>query len=104
MSVGEEVSYKEVSAIIGEDAQSAKGTSITQRARARVLREDQIVITCVPTEGFRRVSEPEKTDVAKGHLRKVRSTVKRGFRIIISTDVTKLRGKEQKVQHSVTLS
>ena len=103
MKVNEELSYAEVGAIIGEVATSSKGSSITQRARARVLQEYQSVVVCIPKQGFRKVSEPEKTDVAKGHLRKVRRSVKRGIKVISSTDITKLNG-EQTIQFSVTIN
>lgn len=79
---GEKLSYVQTREIIGIKPQTERGRSITSSAREKVQREHQIVIRCIRNEGFQRVTDPGKLDLADSQIKKVRRAVKRGGRIV----------------------
>lgn len=94
-AVGESVSYKELSDMIGSNVQG-KARSHLQSARNNVLRDDRMVFECVENVGVKRMSDGEIVETAPTYaMNRIRNTAKRCVRKLSCAEYDKLSRDEQ---------
>lgn len=94
LDCGKLLSYGDVTKSIGEDVLSVRGRSITNVARKVALREHKIVIVCVKSQGFLRVTEKDKISVTSDYREKIRRAVARGIKVADSIDTSHFNGED----------
>jgi hypothetical protein len=103
MVVGETVTYRELTGIIGQDTQRG-GRSALRSARHIAQRDNQIVLDAIQNVGLRRLSDRETVATAGQALNKVRRTAQRGIdRLTAVSDFDALPDAD-KAQHNASIS
>jgi hypothetical protein len=80
-NVGEQISYDELTALIGRNVQGPARSNL-QAARMRALRDNNMVFSVVRTEGMKRLSDPEVVNTGEHVMGKIRRASRRGLKIL----------------------
>ena len=103
LTIGEEMSYEEINAIIpGRDVQNG-GRGILCTARNYAQREASIVVEVVHGKGIKRLADNEISDLAGAAIPKLRKICSRTARKIACADYDKLN-PEEKTKYNAGLS
>lgn len=101
-SVGDIITYDELSGLIGRDVR-AKAMGAINTARKHAMKNKNMVFRAVANEGLQRMSDSEIVSSVDGDLKRVRRTVRRSSTKITRVDFGKL-SKEEQVDHNAKLS
>jgi len=87
--IGEVVTYDKLSKLLGRDYRK-NCLAYGQTAR-QSLESAGIYFVAIPNEGYRRLSETEKiTIVSRGRLRRAKSQTRKGLKVLLQTEMSKL--------------
>lgn len=92
VSVGEQISYKELSQVIGKDVQAG---NTLRSARNHVLR-DGIIFDCVRGVGLVRMTNDKKAESWIPDMHKARRACKRGMRKLLTVNMDELSPEKQR--------
>ena len=91
LAPGDMVTYAELGAIIGVDVREGSGRSPMRTARRRALRDHNVVLRSVPTEGYRRLLDEEASKQVPDEMRRgIRSKARKGATELLALDDAKL--------------
>ncbi len=99
--VGETITYDEISKLIGRDSRVHRGCLTT--ARAKVLRENQMVFHCVRAEGIKLADANEITEGEMTTIGSIHRKANRSLRRLACAAYEKLTNA-QRIKHSTTAS
>lgn len=102
LRIGEQISYSELSEIIGRDIQSSY--SILTTARNKAEREDQMVFAPVRNIGIKRLNDIGIISAGSGYIGKIRRMARRGSRKITCVKDFSSLPKDEQLKHNVSLS
>lgn len=103
MSVGEIVTYLELSKLIGDDIR-ANGRAPLNSARRMAQRDNQIVLDVVPKVGIKRMSDIDVVGSANATLGVVRRAARRGINRITAVSDFERLPVEMKIKHNAAVS
>jgi hypothetical protein len=90
-----QISYEEISRIIGEDCRTERGYNITYRARRRIQREEGYTFRCLSGHGYERCDDAGKLSVTKNGIRGIHRKTKRNEAILDTIELEKLEKANQ---------
>lgn len=99
--VGELVPYATLNRAIGRDVRQFRGAINT--ALSILEKEHQRVFSCVPTEGYKRLSDKEIIGTADGYTQKIRRAAKRSARKLACVKFDDLP-PEQQLAHNARMT
>lgn len=99
--VGELVPYATLNRAIGRDVRQFRGAIHT--ALSVLEKEHQRVFSCVPTEGYKRLSDKEIIGTADGYTQKIRRAAKRSARKLACVKFDDLP-PEQQLAHNARMT
>lgn len=102
VKVGDLITYKELSDIIGRDVQG-EGYPLLVTARRWALRHDRIVFAVEKNIGMRRCNDSEKINEAAAGRERMVGQAKRSAQILGATNYDNLSRRE-KISHNVQLA
>lgn len=102
LKIGETVTYKALSDIIGRDVQ-ADGYGVMQTAIKTCLR-DHIVLAAVPKVGIKRLADTEIVGIGEATLARVRRAARRGIVKLSAVGDFDAMPREAKVAHNTAMS
>ena len=103
VEVGELITYKEMTEIIGRDVRN-NGSGIMYSARRKALNDCQIVFITITNEGLKRASDEEIANSGASVIHKIRRASHKGKKILHSVnDFGKLSNKS-KIRHNASAS
>jgi len=103
MEIGEEVSYGDLSRIIGRNVQSI-AYSLLKTAREKAEREEQMVFAPVRNIGIKRLNDIGIISAGSGYIGKIRRLARRGSRKITCVKDFSSLPKDEQLKHNVSLS
>ena len=92
--VGEEITYSELSALIGRDVQDA-GAGNLATARNKALNQNQIVFGTIRNVGIVRLDDAGRLGATKAHINRSRRIVRKGRKVAATVDPAKLSPDER---------
>lgn len=92
-SVGEVISYEEISRVAGEDIHGA--WHLLRGARESLQRE-RIVFGVITNEGVKRLDDSGKVAMSESYVGKVKSAAKRALKVLRTADLGALTSDEKK--------
>jgi hypothetical protein len=98
VEVGEIVTYKELSELIGMNTQE-RGRSHLLSARRKILHEFAILFEAVRGEGVKRLDDSGALEAGQNEVKGLHRKARRGAKKLACADVTKLK-KEEKERHA----
>lgn len=102
-SVGDTITYSELSELIGRDVQrTGRGALVTARRRARNI--DRMVFGTVRTSGLTRLSDAQIVETGEGALSHIRRAARRGAQTVLCVQNFNSLPNEKKVQHNTYVS
>lgn len=102
-SVGDTVTYAELTSLIGRDVQQkGRGALITARRRARNI--DRIIFGTVRDSGLLRLNDTEIVETGEGTLRHIRRAARRGAQKVLCVQNFNSLPNEKKIQHNTFVS
>lgn len=101
LKVGESCSYDTLSAAVQRDVQRA-GRGVFSSARRRLFRERQMVFSCVPGEGVKRIGDVEMIAHGTAVLQRVRRASKRGMAVVLAVEDFGALSADMKLKHNAT--
>jgi len=104
MQPGDFVSYQDLSDLIGKDVQVGEGYRALFRARTILEREERQVVTPVPGEGIRCLTDEEKVDSGCGFVGKAGRAGARGVSRVSCVESFEHLPNEKKIEHNYVLS
>jgi hypothetical protein len=96
------ITYETLSGIISRDV-AKNARYVVESARRILMKEDNIVFACIPTIGYKRLGDPDKVDLSKSSLSKIRNQARRGIQTLAATDYEKL-SQGKKIEHNASAS
>lgn len=101
VSIGETVSYEDLNRTIGRDVRQFRGTIHT--ALATLERQHQMVFSCVPTVGYKRLNDKEIIGTADAVTRKIRWAARRSARKLACVKFDQLPA-DQRLAHNARMT
>jgi hypothetical protein len=101
MTVGEVISYVELSALISKPVDGSSGPLVT--ARRRMLRDFDMVIACIPGEGIQRLDDKAIVNESLEYGKWIRRKAKRSFERINKANFSTLP-REYQMRFSASAS
>lgn len=102
VSVGETVTYDELTKLIGRDTQNG-GRPVVASARRKAMNEQRMVFAPIKNVGFKRLNDIEIVDTAEADLSKVRRAARRAGKRIAMVDFDRLPN-DRKIRHNTYMS
>lgn len=100
-SIGDVVTYDELSGIIGRDVMTCYHLTVTARRRLQATKK---VFAAVPSVGFKRLDDSQKVAMGGSYLRRTRRACKKGAIITASVDDYDAMPKADQTRHNSLLS
>lgn len=102
VSVGETITYAEMTKIVGRDTQNgARGVIAT--ARRKAMNEHRMVFAPIRNVGFKRLNDTEIVDTAEHDMNRVRHAARRAGKRITMVDFDRLPN-DRKIRHNTYMS
>lgn len=101
-SVGEVVTYDELTKLIGRNTQNS-GRPVIATARRKAMNEHRMVFAAVRNIGFKRLNDGEIVETAQHDVDKIRRTSRRAGRRLTTVDFDAL-SNDKKIRHNTYLS
>jgi hypothetical protein len=101
LAVGESLSYESLEAAGVIDPMGA-GRHAIYSARKRLLRERQMVFSCVPGEGVKRLGDVEMIGHGDNVLQHIRRASKRGMAVVLAVENFDALSQDMKNRHNTT--
>ncbi len=103
LEVGETITYKELSSLVGEDVQKSAGGAL-RAARRMCQRDKQIVTDPVTNVGIIRLSDNETVASGDSVMRKIRRAARRGIDRVSAVSRFDDLPNESKIRHNALMS
>jgi len=101
--VGELITYKEMTEIVGRDIQK-NGSGIMYSARRKALNDCQIVFITIANKGIKRASDEEIANSGASVIHKIRRASHKGKKILHAVNDFSALTNESKIHHNATAS
>ncbi|HUU86120.1 MAG TPA: hypothetical protein VMX17_00035 [Candidatus Glassbacteria bacterium] len=101
--VGELVTYKEMTKIVGRDIRK-EGSSIMYSARRKAVNDCQIVFITVTNKGIKRASDEEIANSGSSVIHKIRRTSHKGKKVLHCVENFGSLTNESKIHHNASAS